>query len=194
MSDRARTRFLIVNLLKGLLFLVLIISLFIVAKRYLNLDLKSVLGHQYNNSILIYTVFLISEIVFGIIPPELFMIWSMRHELLGLFVQNMLALMLISYAAGILGYWFGRYLNSTRVYTFLKLRIFGKFEEHFNRYGGFLVIVAALTPLPFSGICMLVGSVRYPFSHFLLMSLTRFIRFSFYAYLLWEARVEAHLL
>ncbi|MEQ9229482.1 MAG: VTT domain-containing protein, partial [Cyclobacteriaceae bacterium] len=85
--------------------------------------------------------------------------------------------------------WFGAYMNSSHVFTFFKNKIFGKFEEQFNKFGGFLVIVAALTPLPFSGICMLVGSTRYPFKRFLLFSLARVVRFTVYAYIIWQAHV-----
>jgi len=97
--------------------------------------------------------------------------------------------MAISYSAGVLGYWFGAYLNGTRVYTFVKKRIFGKFEKHFHTYGGFLVIVAAVTPIPFSGICMLVGSVRYPLKKFLLFAMARFLRFALYAAIIWQTQV-----
>ena len=97
--------------------------------------------------------------------------------------------MVISYVAGVFGYWFGAYLNTTRIYRLVKKRIFGKFEKHFYKYGGFLVIVAAVTPIPFSGICMLVGSLRYPFNKFLLFAMARFVRFTVYAAIIWQTQV-----
>lgn len=188
-SNRERTQFFLRNLLRGIIFLIVIIGGYFLAKKHLGIDLKEIMGPLYESPKTVFTIFWISEIVFGIIPPEFFMIWSQRHEDFDLFVSNVLVLMSISYVAGVIGYWFGAYLHTTRAYDFLKKRVFGKFEEHFNRYGGFLVVVAAMTPIPFSGICMLVGSVRYPFSRFLLFAMVRFVRFTVYAYVIWQAHV-----
>ncbi|MEM7297925.1 MAG: VTT domain-containing protein, partial [Bacteroidota bacterium] len=95
----------------------------------------------------------------------------------------------ISYVAGIIGFGIGAYLKNTRFYRIMKYRVFGKFEIHLNNYGGFLVIVAALTPLPFSGIAMLVGSVHYSFRKYLWFSLFRFARFLAYSIIIWEANI-----
>lgn len=187
MNDR--TRFFLRNLIRGVLFLTVIIVGYLIVKKYFGWDLKALMGPLYESPKTVFSIFLVSEVVFGIIPPEFFMMWSQRHADLDLFISNVLVLMLISYSAGVIGYWIGAYLHSTRAYNFLKNRIFGKFEEHFNEYGGFLVIVAAMTPIPFSGICMLVGSVRYPFSRFLIFSMARFVRFTVYAYIIWQAQV-----
>ena len=61
------------------------------------------------------------------------------------------------------------------------------YEEFFRRFGGFLIFVAAVTPLPYSAVCLLVGSVNFKFRNFLLISSTRFLRFAVYSYILWEA-------
>lgn len=184
-----RTQFFLRNLFRGLLFLTVIIVGYVLVKRHLGWDLKEMMGPLYENPSAVFSIFLISEVVFGIIPPEFFMIWSQRHDDLNIFVTNVMILTAISYSAGVIGYWFGAFLNKTRAFTFLKSRIFGKFEDHFNRFGGFLVIVAAMTPLPFSGICMLVGSTKYPFRKFLWFSMARLVRFSVYAYIIWQAHV-----
>lgn len=188
-SNPNRVRFFLRNLTRGVLFLVFIIGLYVIAKRYLGFDLKEWMGPLYESPKTVFTIFLVSEVVFGIIPPEFFFIWSARHGDAEIFVSNVFILMVISYAAGVLGYWFGAYLNTTRAYRFFKHKVFGKFEDHFNDYGGFLVIVAAMTPIPFSGICMLVGSFRYPFARFLVFAMARFVRFAVYAYIIWRANV-----
>jgi membrane protein YqaA with SNARE-associated domain len=96
---------------------------------------------------------------------------------------------MISYLAGIAGYWIGVYLNHTRFYRILKRRVFGKYQVYLNKFGTFLIIVAALTPLPFSGIAMLVGSSRYPFKKYIVYSSFRFLRFVIYSYIIWEASI-----
>ncbi len=188
-KNKERADFFLRQLGKGFLFLIVIIGGYIFFSKYLGFDLKEIMGPLYERSDIVFIIFLISEVVFGIIPPEFFMIWSQRHGDLTIFINNISVLTGISYAAGVLGYWFGAYLNTTRAYTFFKKRVFGKFEKHFHSYGGFLVIVAAITPIPFSGICMLVGSVHYPFNKFLLFAMARFIRFTIYAGIIWHTQV-----
>ena len=188
-SNRDRADFFLRQLGKGFLFLLVIIGGYILASRNFGFDLKEIMGSLYEKPVIVYSIFLVSEVVFGIIPPEFFMIWSQRHADLGIFINNIAMLTVISYSAGILGYWFGAYLNTTTIYRLFKKRVFGKFEEHFYRYGGFLVIVAAITPIPFSGICMLVGSLHYPFNKFMLFAMARFIRFTLYAAIIWQTQV-----
>ena len=188
-KNKERADFLLRQLGKGFLFLIVVVGGYILISRYFGFDLKEAMGPLYEEPGLVFSIFLFSEVVFGIIPPEFFMIWSQRHRDMGIFIDNVLVLMLVSYAAGVIGYWFGAYLNGTRAYTFVRKRIFGKFEKHFQAYGGFLVVVAAITPIPFSGICMLVGSVHYPFARFLIVAMARFARFIVYASIIWQVHV-----
>ncbi len=184
-----RRRFLIRNLLRGFLWLAVIVIGFIYLRKNYDFSLETVLGPVYDQPTVVYFIFLASEVIFGIIPPEFFMIWSLRNELLMAYINNVIALSAISYAAGIIGFGIGAYLKNTRFYRIMKYRVFGKFEKHLNNYGGFLVVVAALTPLPFSGIAMLVGSVHYSFKKYLWFSLFRFLRFLAYGIVIWEANI-----
>lgn len=184
-----RRRFLIKNLLRGFLWLAIIVAGYVLARKYLDFSLESILGPVYDQPKVVYSIFLASEVVFGIIPPEFFMIWSLRSGVLSHYIDNIIALALISYFAGIIGFMIGQYLNNTRFYKEMKKRVFGKFEMHLNNYGGFLVVVAALTPIPFSGIAMLVGSVHYSFRKYLWFSLFRFARFLVYSIIIWEANI-----
>ena len=184
-----RRRFLIKNLLRGFLWLAVIVIGFIYLRKNYNFTLETVLGPVYDQPTIVYLIFLASEVIFGIIPPEFFMIWSLRNEVLMAYINNVIALSAISYMAGIIGFGIGAYLKNTRFYRIMKYRVFGKFEKHLNNYGGFLVVVAALTPLPFSGIAMLVGSVHYSFKKYLWFSLLRFLRFIAYGIVIWEANI-----
>lgn len=181
--------FLLRNLLKGLIWLAVIVAAYLYIKKNYGFDLEIILGPFYDNGTVIYSIFLISEILIGIIPPEFFMLWGLRHEVLNLYVQNVIALACISYGAGVIGYYIGSYFNGTRLYRLLRIYFFGKFEKHLNDFGGFLVVVAALTPLPFSGICMLTGAVGYSVKKFMYISLMRFVRFAVYGFIIWEANI-----
>lgn len=184
-----RTRFLLRNLLKGMLWLAILVTANILAKKHLDFDFREILGPLYDSPTSIFLIFLVSEVVFGIIPPEIFMFWALRNEILSDYVANIIALSLMSYAAGVIGYYLGSYFNSTKIYRLLRKNYLGRYEKLFNQYSGFLVIVAALTPLPFSGICMLVGAVKYSFRKFIWFSLFRFARYIVYAAIIWEANV-----
>jgi len=184
-----RRRFLLRNLAKGFFWLIVIVGGYFYAHNNLNFTFEAVLGPVYEKPTIVYLIFLSSEIIFGIIPPEFFMIWSLRAEILTNYVNNIISLSVISYLAGIIGFLIGQYLNKTQFFVEMKKRVFGKFEAHLNNYGGFLVIVAALTPIPFSGIAMLVGSVKYSFKKYLYFSLFRFARFLAYSIIIWEANI-----
>ena len=74
------------------------------------------------------------------------MIWAARNAIIADFIGNVFLLSVISYAAGIIGHYIGTYLNQSKFYRLMKRNFFGKYEKYINDFGGFIVIVAALTP------------------------------------------------
>jgi len=186
---RERTRFFLSNLLKGLIWLGVIVGGYFYLKTNYNFTMESLLGSLYDQPAVIFSIFFISETVFGIIPPELFMIWALRNELIIQYMLNVTFLAVLSYIAGMIGYYVGSHFSTTQLYRTLQKNYLAKFEKHLNKFGGFLVVVAALTPLPFSGICMLMGTIKYNYRSFLIMATTRILRFVVYAAIIWEANV-----
>jgi membrane protein YqaA with SNARE-associated domain len=134
---------------------------------------------------LLVSIFTISEIVFGILPPEIFMLIWKTKGILSEYITNLIILTLISYAAGVLGYFIGRYFAKTEVYKKIHRRYLAEYDHKLRKFGGFLVVVGAVTPVPFSATCMLAGSVNLPLKHFLLLTISRIVRFAFYGALLW---------
>lgn len=65
-------------------------------------------------------------------------------------------------------------------------KIIHKHEEkllpYIEKYGMWAVVIAATTPLPYSWICILVGSFKMSYSKFVVSSLARFPRFIVYYY------------
>ncbi len=175
------------NLLRGLLWLAIIVIFFLAIKKYFNVNFNAWLAAIKPS--LVYIIFLLSEVIIGIIPPEIFMIWALRNGDITEYIAIIAAFSFLSYLAGISGYFIGRYLNTTLLYRFLRRKFLSKSEKLLNIYGLYLIIVAAVTPLPFSGVSMLVGSVRYPFNRYVIYSLTRFGRFAVYSWLIWEANM-----
>lgn len=182
-----KSTFLIRNLLRGLVWLAVIIAAFLFIKNKVDINYLAWLKPIYNNTAIIFLVYLTSELIIGIIPPEVFMIWALRNGSILEYMTLILLLALISYIAGLTGYFFGRYLNTTLLYRFIRRKFLRKMEGMLNIYGLYIIIVAALTPLPFSGVSMLVGSVKYPLRKYILYSLSRFARFAVYSWFIWEA-------
>ncbi len=180
-------QFLFRNLLKGIGWLTILLLLFIYFKDSISFQSDSGLMKYGNNPLIVFTIYSISEIIVGIIPPELFMMWSLELGEHRNYIADLALLAIISYAAGTLSYLFGRYFNGTVIYRYVRKRYLRKYEENFNKYGGFLLIVAAITPVPYAAICVLVGSVKFPLKKFFLIALFRFARFGIYGYLVWEA-------
>lgn len=175
------------NLFRGLLWFAILLVIYIYLKDRVEIHPESWLGRVSDNTLAVYLIFLASEVIMGIIPPEVFMAWAAEPGDLTFYMLTVTSLALISYGAGILGYWVGRFINKAVLYRYARIRFFNQYEVFFRRFGGFLIFVAAVTPLPYSAICLMVGSVNFKFRNFLLISLTRFLRFAVYSYILWQA-------
>jgi len=183
---KPRYQFLVNNLAKGMVWFVALILIFIAAREYLNLN-SEWLKELNDRPVLIYGIFIFSEVIFGIIPPELFMIWSLNGGLTDYYIVNILFLSGLSYGAGLLGYFIGSSCRVLPVFQTFEAKYLTQYKQNLRRYGGFLVIAAALTPLPFSAVAMAVGVFKYPFRYYVLYSLTRFLRFGVYGFIVWQA-------
>jgi len=186
MTNESRGRFFLTNFIRGILVLTVFVIAFILFKKYITIDFLVWLKPVYENTFLVLLIYTLSEIIFGIIPPEIFFIWSTRSADVSQYVYYITLLAVISYLAAIFGFWIGVKLNQTIIYRWIKRRYLLKYQKYLNKYGFFLIIVAALTPLPFSAISMLMGSVSYPFRKFALYALTRFLRYAGYSIIFWE--------
>ena len=173
--------------MRGLLWLTVIVVAYILFNHYVDIDSSELLQDLGDRVALVYTVYFLSEIIVGIIPPEMFMMWSLELADGRDYIMDVTLLAIISYLAGIVTYLFGLYFHRTVLYRYLRRRYLGKFESYFQQFGGFLLIVAALTPLPYSGICMIAGAVNYPRKNFFIITLFRFLRFAIYGYIMYRA-------
>lgn len=184
--EESKSSFLWRNLARGLIWFAVILTAYILVAEEIAVyqDEINVIG---NNLPLLLTIFTVSEIVFGIIPPELFMlIWQSKGEL-SEYVLNLTYLTLISFAAGILGFYIGRFFSKTPFYKSMHERWLKQYDQKLKTYGLYLVLVGAVTPVPFSAMCMLAGSVNTPINKFLLICISRIIRFAGYGWAVWAA-------
>lgn len=188
-NPTARSTFFFRNLLKGLVWLVIIVLLFVLAKHNVNQEFLCRFEPFFSQTGLVLLIFSVSEFIIGIIPPEVFLIWSLRSGTIEGYIGWTILLTVISYCAGLGAYFFGRYLHNTRLYNYLRNRYLQKTEILLQEYGLYLILVASLTPVPFSGVAMLVGAVHYPVRNYIYLSLARFIKFAVSGYVIWEANM-----
>jgi membrane protein YqaA with SNARE-associated domain len=186
-EEETRSGFLFKNLFRGLIGFLIIISLFILFEDYIVEVFEEHKSVIRANTLLMYSIYTLSEIVFGILPPELFMLILISSKVtLVDYCINLTYLTLISYAAGVLGYFIGKYFSKTSIYKRIGEKYMKPYEGQLKRFGGYLVFVGAVTPIPFSATCMLAGSINYPINTFLLICITRTLRFAIYGWMVWS--------
>lgn len=185
-EEETKSGFLFKNLAKGLLWFAVIITAFILLEDYIQDNFKTYIEQLYDNLLLFYGLFTLSEIIFGLIPPEFFMyVYKLKNLSLYHYIVDLSALTIISYAAGILGYYIGRNFSKTAIFESVSKKYLSQYQNQLRKYGGYLIFVGAVTPIPFSAMCMLAGSVDFPAKSFLLISITRIFRFALYGWMVW---------
>ncbi len=187
-EEETHSGFLIRNLLRGLVFFFVIIIAFYFLEEFIQENFKNHIGEIRANPGILYGIYTLSEIIFGIIPPELFMmIWILDDIEVTGFVINLSILAVISYGAGVLGYYIGRNFSKTPFYqNRIREKYLKQYENKLKKFGGYLVFVGAVTPVPFSAMCMLAGSVNMNFKNFLLICISRVLRFAVYGWMVWS--------
>ena len=130
------------------------------------------------SAVTILAVFLASESILGLIPPEIFIAWAGKTET-PIFYLSMLAV--LSYLGGIFSFFIGKAIaNMPTVYEYLEVKM-QKHVKMIRKWGGFLIVVGALLPIPFSMTSIAAGAIKYSFKNYLLFGMIRFLRFYLYA-------------
>lgn len=161
---------------------VLPIILFVVALfaiNYFVIDLNTLLIEMTDTfpTFWVLATFFISETILGLIPPEIFIAWSDKMPSPVLYLS---LLAVLSYSGGIISYFMGR--ASTRIHAvhdYMEVKM-AKHLKNARKWGGFLIVVGAILPLPFAISSMAAGMIKYPFKNYLLFGLMRFLRFAIY--------------
>jgi membrane protein YqaA with SNARE-associated domain len=131
----------------------------------------------------ILTTFFISEILLGLIPPEIFIAWTKKTAEP---IVNVSILAILSYTGGLISYFIGKTalkVESLKEYLEVKM---AKNLKNTRKWGGILILVGALLPLPFSIACVAAGMIKYPFKNVVFFGLFRFARFATYAWAIFQ--------
>jgi len=127
--------------------------------------------------------FFASETILGLIPPEIFIAWSTKLSQPVVFVS---ILAVLSYCGGLASYFIGKQIvkiESIRNYLEVKMK---KQLENSRKWGGILILVGALLPLPFSIACMASGIIKLPFKTVWLYGSLRLVRFAIYGFVVFS--------
>lgn len=123
----------------------------------------------------VITVFFISEIIFGMIPPDFFVIWSSKFNSPMLLLS---VLGILSYLAGVIAYYIGTLLLKRKRIKEYSERVLSKYIGMVRKWGGAFIVISALFPFsPFSPTVIAVSLFKYPFRLYLLFGLARIARF-----------------
>jgi membrane protein YqaA with SNARE-associated domain len=176
--------FLLGILIRGFFALLFLIATIFCIDFFL-VDINSLINSFFEkySSKLLMSVFFISESFLGLIPPELFIAWASKspHPFFNVFI-----LATISYLGGVVSYVIGGYLF---LIPFVKNFIEVKISKHIinmRKWGGFFIVLGALTPVPHSLVSLSSGLIKYNFKKYLLWSLFRYLRFLLYAIVIFK--------
>ncbi len=133
--------------------------------------------------ILTFSLFLISESVLGLIPPEVFIGWAAKSQTPWLFL---FILATMSYFGGSVAYFIGnRLLLIPAVNRHIETKI-AKHISNLRKWGGLFVFIGAMLPIPYSIVSLACGLINYNFKHFLFWALFRYLRFVIYALVIFK--------
>ncbi|GAA4270269.1 YqaA family protein [Hyunsoonleella aestuarii] len=125
----------------------------------------------------VLSFFFVSETLLGLIPPEIFIAWAGKLLNPWFFLS---VLGVLSFGGGLLSYWMGRSITKIpSFHNYLEVKM-AKQLKNSKKWGGFLIVVGALLPLPFSISCIAAGIIKFPFKSVMLFGSLRLLRFAIY--------------
>lgn len=160
----------------------IVIAIFVLNK-YFNINVALI---HLTETLPVYGVlafFFVSETLLGLIPPEMFIAWSGKLSSPWLYLS---ILAILSYSGGLLSYWIGHIITKIpSVHDYLETKM-EKQLKNSKKWGGFLIIVGALLPLPFSISCMAAGIIHFSFRNVILYGSLRLVRFLIYGLIIFN--------
>ena len=121
--------------------------------------------------------FFLSETLLGLVPPEIFIAWAGKLNYPWVYLS---LLAFLSYFGGLVSYYIGNLITKLpAIHNYLEVKM-EKQLKNSKKWGGFLIVVGALLPLPFSISCMAAGIIKFPFKSVVIYGSLRLLRFLIY--------------
>ena len=160
-------------------FMIVIFVLLLMAVNFFIIDIHLLINNileTYSPKIVIL-FFLISESILGLIPPEMFILWSSKSGSPFLFL---FALATVSYIGGAVSYFIGMRISLVPA---VSKHVERKIKQHIinlRKWGGLFIVLGAISPISHSVVSIGAGLIDYKFKYYLLWSLFRYSRFVIY--------------
>ena len=131
-----------------------------------------------------YSIYFFSE-VSSLFPPEIFIL-ALDKSTFWVYAWGVFVLSMFSYLAAICMYILGHFLGSMSWFHRFVYRFYKRELRQLKRFGALLVLLSALTPVPYAITCLLVGSSGLSPRSFMWYAAFRYLRFLVLGYLIWE--------
>ena len=132
----------------------------------------------------------ICESIFLFIPPEVFMtpaIVSDKKRAIPITFAAAVGSIIGGAIAYMIGYWLFDTVGIWLIQNFASMEKFELAQSLFNRYGIMIIILTAVTPIPYKVLAICAGFLQYPVLLFLGVSaIFRTGRFAIIGFLLWK--------
>ena len=164
-------------------FMIVIFVLLLMAVNFFVIDINLMINNviERYSPVVIILVFLLSESLLGLIPPEIFILWSSKSAYPYFFL---FAIATSSYIGGALSYLIGMRISLLpTISKYIELKI-GQYIINLRKWGGFFIVVGALSPIPHSIVSIGAGLIGYNFKYYLLWSIFRYLRFLIYYFII----------
>jgi membrane protein YqaA with SNARE-associated domain len=168
---------------KALPYIIAIVALVYIVNHFFNINAALVQLTEILPAYGVLSFFFVSETLLGLIPPEIFIAWSGKMYSPWLYLG---LLSVLSYGGGLLSYWMGRTItNIPSVHQYIEVKM-EKQLKNSKKWGGFLIMVGAVLPLPFSIACIAAGIIEFPFKNVIFYGALRFVRFAIYGIIIFN--------
>lgn len=158
-----------------IIYFMVMVPLILLFKYFVDLNplFHYIVSHLSDGFILL--VFLLSESFLGMIPPDIFVIWTGKFSSPMLFI---VLLGILSYIGGIISYLIGNWLSTRPKINAYSERALNKYIVLARKWGGAFIIISALFPFsPFSMVVIAVSLLKYPFRLYMFFGISRIFRF-----------------
>lgn len=115
------------------------------------------------------------------VPPDAYLLAAVASHADE--IPILIVISVSSIVAGNLAYFVGPLLQNVPILGKKIEKFRHKGEMLFKKWGLWTVVIAALTPIPFSVVCWFAGIYKMPYRPFFIGTLVRFLRFALFYYL-----------
>jgi len=158
-----------------IIYIAIIVPIILIGKYFIDFNpIFQFIFNRFSDGFILI-IFFASESFLGMIPPDLFVIWTTKFESPFIFLA---ILGVLSYIGGAISYLIGYWLSKRSKIKAYSERVLGKYILLVKKWGGAFIVISALFPFsPFSMVVIAVSLLKYPFKLYLLFGITRIARF-----------------